>query len=71
MIWTCDIPGASTAASAWHLALEVGLAVFVVIGGCLFLAMAWRAYRRPAASAQATSSASIAESTGSDRYAGA
>ncbi len=46
MIWTCDIPGASAAVSAWHLALEVGLAAFVVIGGLLFLSMAVRAYQR-------------------------
>jgi hypothetical protein len=46
MIWTCDIPGASAAVSAWHLALEVGLAVFVVVGGLTFLALALRAYRR-------------------------
>jgi len=46
MIWICDIPGASAAVSAWHLALEVGLAVFVVVGGITFLTLAVRAYRR-------------------------
>jgi hypothetical protein len=46
MIWTCDIPGASTAVSAWHLALELGLAAFVVVGGLTFLSMALVAYRR-------------------------
>jgi hypothetical protein len=47
MTWVCDIPGASAAVSALHLALHVGLAVFVVGAGMLFLALAVVAYRRP------------------------
>lgn len=46
MTWICDIPGATPAVTAWHLALELGLAAFVVIGGLTFLALGWRAYRR-------------------------
>lgn len=47
MTWICDIPGATPAVTAWHLALEVGLAAFVVVGGIVFLALAFVAYRRP------------------------
>lgn len=46
MIWTSDIPVASAPVSAWHLALEVGPAAFVVVGGLVFLSMAVVAYRR-------------------------
>lgn len=46
MTWICDIPGASAAVSAWHLALELSLAAFVVVGGLTFLALGLRAYRR-------------------------
>jgi hypothetical protein len=47
MTWVCDIPGATAAVSALHLALHVGLALFVVGAGTLFLALAVVAYRRP------------------------
>jgi hypothetical protein len=47
MTWICDIPGASPAVSAWHFALELGLAAFVVVGGMWFLGLAVIAYRRP------------------------
>jgi hypothetical protein len=47
MTWICDIPGADAARSAWHFALHVGLATFVVGAGILFLTLAVIAYRRP------------------------
>jgi hypothetical protein len=48
MKWVCDIPGADTATSAWHFALQFGLAAFVVGAGVVFLTLAVIAYRRPA-----------------------
>jgi phosphatidylglycerophosphate synthase len=47
MTWVCDIPGATTAVSAMHFAVHVGLAAFVVGGGLMFLAFAVIAYRQP------------------------
>lgn len=46
--WVCDIPGADAATSAWHLALHVGLAAFVVVAGVAFLVLGVIAYRRSA-----------------------
>lgn len=47
MTWTCDIPGADAATSAWHLTLHVGLTTIVVIVGTVFLRLAMIAYRLP------------------------
>lgn len=49
MTWVCDIPGASAATSAMHVALHVGLAALVVGAGLVFLGLALVAYRRPIA----------------------
>jgi hypothetical protein len=46
--WICDIPGADAATSAWHLALQLGLAGFVVGAGVVFLVLAVLAGRRTA-----------------------
>ena len=46
--WVCDIPGADAPPSAWHFALHVGLAAFVVGAGIVFLALALIADRRSA-----------------------
>jgi hypothetical protein len=47
LTWLCPIPGADPATVAWHAALMLGLAGFVVVGGALFLLLAVIAYRRP------------------------
>jgi hypothetical protein len=43
--WLCPIPGSDPATAAWHAALMLGLAGFVVIGGAIFLILAVLAYR--------------------------
>jgi hypothetical protein len=49
--WLCPVPGSDPATMAWHGALMLGLAGFVVVGGATFLVLAVLAYRRPAAAA--------------------
>lgn len=56
MNWVCDIPGADGATSAAHLALHLGLALFVVGAGALFLWLAVIAYRRQPAATGRTGS---------------
>ena len=56
VIWVCDIPGADAATSAWHLALQLGLAAFVVVGGIVFLLLALVTYRRPVRSSSLVAS---------------
>lgn len=47
MNWVCDIPGGDTTTASWHLVLHLGLAIFVIVAGVVFLALAVIAYRRP------------------------
>jgi hypothetical protein len=47
MTWVCDIPGASATTATLHLALHVGLALFVIGAGIAFLVLAVHAYRQP------------------------
>ena len=42
----CDIATVGPAVHAWHLALHLGLATVVSMGGALFLAIGVRAHRR-------------------------
>ena len=45
--WICHIPGADPTTMAFHAALTLGLAAFVLVAGAAFLAFALIAYRRP------------------------
>lgn len=45
--WLCPIPGADPTTMAFHAALMLGLAAFVLVAGTMFLVLALIAYRRP------------------------
>ncbi len=42
----CDIAAVGPAVHAWHLALHLGLATVVSVGGSIFLALGVRSHRR-------------------------
>jgi hypothetical protein len=47
--YVCQIPGADASTAAWHAAVQLGLAAFVVVAGAVFLALAIVTFRRPVA----------------------